>query len=288
MGRSYRFGLFGHPVKHSLSPVMHGASFQSLGLQAEYVCFDVAPDELAAQLDACRREGFNGLNVTIPHKEAVVPLMGKLDATARLFGAVNTVQIDAHGFTGYNTDTLGFLTDLKESRGLTPEGRRVLIVGCGGAGRALAFACAREGALEIGIADKIESKARVLAEEIAERLPDVVTRVDVLSGDPDVWALYGRECELLVHCTSAGLHAGDASPIPCEAFHEGQLLYDLVYTVRFTPTMRVAQAAGADTLNGIGMLMHQGAASFNIWTGLTADTRAMRAALEAKVYAAEG
>jgi shikimate dehydrogenase len=288
MQRSYRFGLFGHPVKHSLSPVMHGASFQSLGLKAEYVCFDVPPEELTSRLEACRREGFSGLNVTIPHKEAVVPLMNKLDATARLFGAVNTVKIDAHGFTGYNTDTMGFLTDLQESRRVTPEGRRILIVGCGGAGRALAIACAREGAIQIGLADKIESKARVLGEEIGERLPDAVTQVDVLSGDAGVWALFGRECDLIVHCTSAGLHAGDASPIPADAFREGQLLYDLVYTARVTPTMRAAQSAGADALNGIGMLMHQGAEAFNIWTGLKADTRAMRAALEAKVYAAEG
>ncbi len=287
-GRFYRFGLFGHPVKHSLSPVMHEASFRSLGIKAEYVVFDVPPEELAEKLEFCRREGFNGLNVTIPHKEAIVPLMGTLDATARLFGAVNTVKIDGRGFTGYNTDTLGFLTDLKESRGWTPERRRVLIVGCGGAGRALAFTCARDGALEIGLADKIASKARVLACEIADRLPDAVAQVNVLSGDPEVWARYGRDCDLLLHCTSAGLHAGDESPIPGEAFHEGQLLYDLVYTARVTPTMRVAQAAGADTLNGIGMLMHQGAEAFRIWTGLDADTKAMRTALEAKVYAAAG
>lgn len=288
MTRTYRFGLLGHPVKHSLSPVMHEASFRSLGLKAEYVCFDVPPEELSARLAACRREGFNGLNVTIPHKEAVLPLMNKLDATARLFGAVNTVRLDAHGMTGYNTDTLGFLTDLKESRGVTPEGRRVMVVGCGGAGRALAIACAREGAAELGVADVIASKASVLAEDIAERLPDAVTQVEVLSGNPEVWALYGRECDLIIHCTSAGLHAGDVSPIPAGAFHEGQLLYDLVYTVRETPTMRVAKAAGADALNGMGMLLHQGAAAFNIWTGLEADTQAMRAALEAKIYAAQG
>lgn len=288
MARKYRFGLFGHPVKHSLSPVMHEASFKSLGLQAEYVCFDVPPEALQERLEACRRDGFNGLNVTIPHKEAVVPLMGKLDPTARLFGAVNTVRIDAHGFTGYNTDTAGFLTDLKESRGATPEGLRVMIVGCGGAGRALAMACAREGAVGLGVADVIASKARALSEDIAERLPDAVTQVDVLSGDPEVWARYGRECDLIVHCTSAGLHAGDASPIPAGAFHDGQLLYDLVYTARLTPTMRVAKGAGADVLNGMGMLMYQGAAAFNIWTGLEADTKAMRAALEARVYASEG
>jgi shikimate dehydrogenase len=287
MERTYRFGLFGHPVKHSLSPVMHTASFQALGLRAEYVCFDVPPEELAARLEACRQEGFNGLNVTIPHKEAVVPLMGRLDPTARLYGAVNTVRIDAKGYAGFNTDATGFLTDLKESRGVTPEGLRVLIVGCGGAGRALATACAREGASEIGVADLLPVKAEVLAEDIAEKLPDAVSRVDVLSGEPEVWARYGRECDLIVHCTSAGLHAGDASPIPAEAFREGQLLYDLVYTTRVTPTMRSALAAGADVLNGAGMLVHQGAAAFNIWTGLTADAKAMRAALEAKIYASE-
>jgi len=287
MGRTYRFGLLGHPVKHSLSPVMHAASFQALGLKAEYACFDVPPGELAARLEACRQEGFNGLNVTIPHKEAVVPLMASLDPTARLYGAVNTVRIDAKGFAGFNTDATGFLTDLKESRGVTPEGLRVLIVGCGGAGRALATACAREGAAEIGVADLYPSKAEILAEEIAERLPDAVSQVTVLSGEPEVWALYGRESDLIVHCTSAGLHAGDVSPIPAAAFHEGQLLYDLVYTARVTPTMRAARAAGADALNGAGMLVHQGAAAFTIWTGLAADTKAMRAALEAKIYASE-
>ena len=284
MERTYRFGLFGHPVKHSLSPVMHAASFQALGLRAEYVCFDVPPEELAARLEACRREGFNGLNVTIPHKEAVVPLMGSLDVSARLYGAVNTVRFDAKGSTGFNTDATGFLTDLKESRRVTPDGRRVLILGCGGAGRALAIACAREGAIAIGLADLIAPKAEVVAEEIRTRLPDAVAQVDVLSSEPEVWARYSRECDLVVHCTSAGLHAGDAPPLPPEAFHEGQLLYDLVYTARVTPTMRSALESGADALNGSGMLVHQGAAAFAIWTGLTADTAAMRTALEARIY----
>ena len=284
MKRTYRFGLFGHPVKHSLSPVMHGASFQALGLQAEYVCFDVPPEELAVRLEACRREGFDGLNITIPHKEAAVPLMGHLDPSARLYGAVNTVRFGAKGSTGFNTDATGFLTDLKESRGVSPEGRRVLVLGCGGAGRALAIACAREGALEIGLADLIAQKAEMVAEAIRARLPDAVAQVDVLSAETEVWTRYSRDCDLIVHCTSAGLHAGDAAPLPPEAFREGQLLYDLVYTARVTPTMRSAQEAGAEALNGAGMLVHQGAAAFTVWTGLAADTGAMRTALEARIY----
>lgn len=287
MTRSYRFGLFGHPVKHSLSPVMHGASFQSLGLRAEYVCFDVPPEELAARLEACRRDGFDGLNLTIPHKEAAVALMSRLDPSARLFGAVNTVTFSAKGCTGFNTDAAGFLDDLKASKGLTPEGRRVLILGCGGAGRALAIACARDGASEIGLANRTASKAETLASEIAERLPDSVSQVEVLSCDPDVWARFCRECDLIVQCTSTGLHAGDASLLPPSAFRPGQLLYDLVYTSRVTATMGAALAGGAEALNGAGMLVYQGAAAFEIWTGLKADTRAMRAALEARVYAAE-
>jgi shikimate dehydrogenase len=284
MTKTYRFGLFGHPVKHSLSPAMHTASFKSLGLQAEYVCFDVPPEGLASQLEACRLAGFDGLNVTIPHKAAAVPLMGRLDPSAKLYGAVNTVRFDAKGSEGFNTDATGFLTDLKESRGVTPEGRRMLILGCGGAGRALAIASACEGALEIGLADLFAEKAKALADEIGERFPDVVTRFDVLSEEPEVWARYSRDCDLIVHCTSAGLHAGDAPPLPPSAFRSGQLLYDLVYTSRVTPTMRSAMDAGADALNGAGMLVHQGAAAFKIWTGMTADTAAMRAALEARIY----
>jgi shikimate dehydrogenase len=269
MADTYRFGLFGHPVKHSLSPVMHAASFRSLGI---------------AQ---CREEGFNGLNLTIPHKEAAVHLMTRLDASARLFGAVNTVAPGTFGWVGFNTDASGFLADLKLSRGVTPDGLRVLILGCGGAGRALAIACAREGAAEIGLANRTASKASALAEEIGDRFPDSDVRVDVLSGDTEAWSRYCHESDLVVQCTSTGLCATDASLLPCTAFRSGQLVYDIVYTSRVTPTMRAAQEAGADVLNGAGMLVQQGAAAFAVWTGLQADTAAMRAALEAKLYAAQ-
>ena len=179
MKRKYRFGLFGHPVKHSLSPAMHEASFRSLGLEAEYVCFDVPPEELGERLAACCEAGFNGLNLTIPHKEAAVPLMSRLDASARLFGAVNTVRIVDGGFTGFNTDADGFLCDLRLSRNMTPEGLRVLILGCGGAGRALAIACVREGASEVGLANRTDFKASSLAEEIGRLLPGSDAQVDV-------------------------------------------------------------------------------------------------------------
>jgi shikimate dehydrogenase len=154
MAHDFRFGLFGHPVAHSLSPVMHAASFRSLGIDAEYLCFDVSPEALAARLDACRDGGLNGLNLTVPHKAAAVALMDRLDRSAHLFGAVNTVRIDAGKLTGFNTDAEGFLEDLAVNCRVTPEDRRVLILGCGGAGRALAIACASRGASEVMLANR--------------------------------------------------------------------------------------------------------------------------------------
>ncbi len=284
MTKSYRFGLFGHPVKHSLSPVMHAASFRALGLEAEYLCFDVPPADLAEQLDARRREGFDGLNLTIPHKEAAVSLMERLDESARLFGAVNTVRFEPRGPVGFNTDAAGFLADLAQSRGVTPAGRRVLILGCGGAGRALAIACAREGATELLLANRTVSKAERVAGDIRRLLPETTDLLRVLPNELAVWTRHCREADLVVQCTSAGLHAADAPLLTAAAFRPGQLVYDIVYTSRVTPTMRSALEAGADALNGAGMLVHQGAAAFTIWTGLAADTSAMRAALEARIY----
>lgn len=281
----YRFGLFGHPVKHSLSPVMHEASFRSLGIDAEYVCFDVPPEELAERLEACRAEGFNGLNLTVPHKEAAVGLMGRLDRSALLFGAVNTVRIDAERvMTGFNTDAEGFLEDLAVTCRMTPENRSVLILGCGGAGRALAIACASRGASRLMLANRTVSKATQVAADIDRLLPDVPLEIEVLPYDVGVWTERCRDAELVVQCTTAGLHEDDAPALPAEAFCYGQLLYDIVYTQRVTPTMRAAMSAGAGAVNGAGMLVYQGAAAFTVWTGLEADTAAMRKALEARIY----
>lgn len=283
----YRFGLFGHPVKHSLSPVMHEASFRSLGIDAEYVCFDVSPESLAERLDACRRDGFNGLNLTVPHKEAAVGLMGRLDRSALLYGAVNTIRFGAQGETeGFNTDADGFLADLAVTCRMTPENRSVLVLGCGGAGRALAIACASRGASSIMLANRTVAKATQVAADIDRLLPDVPLEIEVLPYDPGVWAERCRDAELVVQCTTAGLHEDDAPALPPEAFRYGQLLYDIVYTQRVTPTMRAAMSAGAGAVNGAGMLVYQGAAAFTVWTGLEADTAAMRAALEARIYGA--
>ncbi|HRR34820.1 MAG TPA: shikimate dehydrogenase [Kiritimatiellia bacterium] len=279
-----RFALLGHPVKHSLSPVMHEASFRALGLDAVYECIDIAPKALGACLATCRERGYAGLNVTVPHKTAVMAWMDRLDASARLYGAVNTVRIDANGFTGANTDAEGFLADLAVNYRLSPEAARVMVLGCGGAGRALAIACAHRGADEVVLANRTLAKAEQVAAEIVDRVPNASAEIRVLAPDPAAWAEACREADLVVQCTTAGLHADDAPLLPPEAFRRGQFLYDIVYTQRVTPTMRSALAAGSDAANGVGMLVYQGAAAFREWTGYDADTRAMRAALDARLY----
>ncbi|MBP7637250.1 MAG: shikimate dehydrogenase [Kiritimatiellae bacterium] len=279
-----RFALLGHPVKHSLSPVMHEASFRALGIAAEYGCMDVPTDALGACLSACRAQGYAGLNVTVPHKAAALAWMDRLDASAHLYGAVNTVRIDAAGLTGVNTDAEGFLEDLAVNHRLSPEAARVVILGCGGAGRALAIACAHRGADEVVLANRTLAKAEQVAAEIVDRVPDSSAEIRVLAPEPGAWAAACREADLVVQCTTAGLHADDAPLLPPEAFRRGQFLYDIVYTQRVTPTMRSALAAGADAANGAGMLVYQGAAAFREWTGRDADTGAMRAALDARLY----
>ena len=285
--RHYRFALLGHPVKHSLSPAMHEASFRALGIDAEYLCFDVPPETLADRLAACRAEGFDGLNITVPHKAAAVPLMDRLDASARLYGAVNTVRIGADGFTGFNTDAAGFLEDLATNFQRTPENRRVFVLGCGGAGRALAIACAHSGAAQVTLANRTAQKAERVAAEIADLLPAAADRVRMLPSDPAAWLTASLESDLIIQCTTAGLGDADAPMLPSAAFRPGQFLYDLVYTRRVTPTMRSALEAGADAANGAGMLVYQGAAAFREWTGLDADVGAMHAALEARIYGGE-
>ena len=271
---TYRFGIFGHPISHSLSPRMHTASFRALGIQAEYTAFDVLPEALAERLDACRAEGFTGLNLTLPHKSAALALMTRIDPIAQLAGAINVVRFDADGCAGFNTDITGFLASLQEDCGITPEGRRVLVLGCGGAGRAVALACAKSGAEVITLANRSAEKAERLAQDLA-RVPNLRSRISTATD----WCAASRDADLVVHCTSAGLHAGDVSPLAPEAFRTGQVLYDVVYTATVTPTICAAQAAGATTANGLGMLIHQGAHAFKIWTGLDADIRAMRDAL---------
>jgi shikimate dehydrogenase len=275
-----RFALLGHPVSHSLSPAMHEASFRALGLDAAYTAIDVEPAGLPGAVRLLQSRGFLGLNITIPHKEAALALVDRPDGLARDIGAVNTIRFAPDGKTeGFNTDAQGFLDDLRASLGATPEGLDIFLLGCGGAGRALAFACASSGCARLFLANRTLPKAEALARDIRRRFPRGPLAEAVPSGEGQ-WASAARACRLVLHCTPSGLRPGDPSPLPPSAFRPGQLLYDIVYTSPRTPVIRAALASGATAANGLGMLLRQGAASFKIWTGLDADLPAMLRALD--------
>ncbi len=267
-----RFAVIGHPVAHSLSPTMHAANFAALGLDATYEKFDVAPGDVAAFVRARRDEGYAGLNVTVPHKVEVIAALDHVDGTVTRYGACNTVRMEPDGtLTGFNTDVTGFV-DTLAAHGRALAGRRVFLVGCGGAGSALATVCCHEGAAALTVADL--DAARVAAR--AETLAALGTGTQIaVSTVKEQWAAAAAQAEIVLNATPLGLHAGDPSVLPPEAFHAGQFVLDIVPTRAFPPTATVARAAGAEAVDGLEFLVGQGAKAFELWTGRTADRAAM-------------
>lgn len=282
-GKTLCFAVLGHPVAHSLSPAMHNASLRALGWNALYLAFDVEEAHVATALQGMLRLGFGGVNVTIPLKHAAYRAVQQVAPCARRVGVVNTVAFADGVLTGYNTDGIGLLADLDERFGFHPRGRTVLVLGCGGAGRAVALTFAAEGASALWLANRGGERARAVAADL--RAAAFPGDLRILPSDPAAWAAAAREADLVVQCTSVGLHPGAPPLLAASAFRPGQCVYDLVYTAPRTPILVEAERAGARVTNGLGMLLHQGAASFRIWTGRPADLAAMRRALEASLAA---
>lgn len=282
-GKTRIYAVLGHPIEHTLSPAMHNASIRTLGIPALYVAFDVAPERLMKVLPAMQDMGFGGVNLTVPLKEIAFRGLTDLDDSARLLGAVNTVEFRPDGILrGHNTDGAGFLAALQEAFGLSCKGISLFVIGSGGAGRAVALVAASAGAAAVTVADVLPEKASALATEITTRFPKVQAKA--LPADKATWNKEAAQCALVAQCSTAGMKPTDESPLTSSAFHQGQYLFDLVYMQPETVTMKVAASAGARTSNGLGMLLHQGARSFRIWTGLEPDTASMKQALQEHVY----
>jgi len=280
-----KFAVIGHPVAHSLSPTMHAANFRSLGYDATYEKFDVAPENLAAFVREKQREGYAGLNVTVPHKIAVIPLLDRTDESVARYGACNTLKFEPDGtIAGYNTDVIGFVTGLA-AHGFSLAGKKVVIIGCGGAGSALAACTCYEGAAELKVADLRGAAVTALVEKLtALGLGTRVSGLDVLDGTASdaqkaVWGMAAEAADLIVNATPMGLHPGEPSALPPSCFHAGQFVLDIVPTKAFPPTAAAAVRAGATATDGLEFLVGQGAKSFEIWTGVTADRAAMLEAI---------
>jgi len=282
-GTTRCFAVIGHPIAHSLSPAMHNAAFRALGWNAVYLALDVAPDRVPDALRGLAALGFGGVNVTVPHKEAVFRELARRDESARRAGAVNTVEFSADGPVGHSTDGEGFLRALREAFDRGPGGLDVFVLGAGGAGRTLALECARAGARAVTVSDIDAGRSGRLAAELRAVAPDARTAALDAADATSVQAA-AAACGLVIQATPVGMNHGDPSPLPPEAFHAGALAFDLVYNLPETPFMRAAREGGAEAANGLGMLLHQGARSFEIWTGVEPPVDAMRAALEKAVY----
>lgn len=278
-----KLAVLGHPIGHTLSPIMHNASIKALGLDAEYEYskLDVAPADLMVRLAQLPSEGYAGVNLTIPLKEVAFQGLEKLDDSARILGAVNTVEFSAAGLIGHNTDGYGFLKAIDEAFGRTLEGDAVFVLGCGGAGRATALMAALNGAQSITLADVDARRVENLSAEIGRIAPHVGI-FQCLEKTTQIKMC--READLVIQASPVGMKKDDPSLLPQEAFRAGQRAFDLIYMYPETAFLSTAKAAGAQIANGLGMLLHQGARAFTIWTGIEPDTGAMRKALEKAVY----
>lgn len=272
-------GIFGDPVAHSLSPRMHNAALAAAGIDAAYVPFHVAPDHLAAAMQAIRALGILGVNLTIPHKEAACALVDELDPLAAKIGAVNTIVNRDGRLYGYNTDGIGLVRALSSELGLKVDGKRVLVIGAGGAARAALVALARAGASWIGVANRTLSRAEELLAELSPRLPGAILAAFPLETDGAIAGLPGR-VDLLVNSSALGLYDRSCGLSPEKLLHPGGGVYDMVYGREATLLVQAAQAAGLVAADGRGMLAGQGEAAFALWFGTDPPPGIMRQALD--------
>ncbi|MFD2169201.1 shikimate dehydrogenase [Tumebacillus lipolyticus] len=267
-------GLFGHPVAHSKSPQMHNAAFAHLSLDYSYLAFDVEPKRLQSAVESIRTLRMRGVNVTIPHKVAIIPYLDRLSREAELIGAVNTVVNDQGVLTGYNTDGIGYLSALEEETGFNVSGQRVLVLGAGGAARAVTVQLALRGTSELVVAARTAEKAAGLVDEL-----QALTRSAALSWEAAAAQLDAYD--LIINTTPVGMHPDDgALPIQVERLRPGQVVSDLIYNPLHTRLLQEAKARGCITVGGLGMFIHQGAHAFAHWTGVDAPVDVMRRTVE--------
>jgi shikimate dehydrogenase len=276
-----KVGLIGYPVEHSVSPAMHNAAFAHLGMDDwHYELLPTPPAELPQRIAALKAEGYVGANVTVPHKQAVIPLLDRVGMAARGVNAVNTIlRNEAGQLEGHNTDTPGFILDL-EAHNVEVAGKHALVLGAGGSAHAVVLGLANRGAT-VTIINRTEHNAWQLREDVRKGVSRQF-RVNVQPQKSLQTVL--NDADLIVNCTPLGMWPEvNASPLPDDVqLKADSIIYDLVYRPAKTRLLEQAEQAGAQAIGGIGMLIYQGAAAFELWTGQTAPVEVMRkAALQA-------
>ena len=268
--------LLAYPAGHSISPAFQQAALDHFGLDTRYGAFSTAPNALGDAVEMLRGEGYLGANVTIPHKESVRRYLDALDPWAETLGAVNTIVKQGDQLIGHNTDAYGLLRALKEQVGFQPRGRSVLILGAGGAARAAAFGLCREGVASLTIANRTLQRAVDLVMALGKAGPLPVLTATSMAVEGIAEAVAGAD--LVVNATSVGMNHGEAageSPIDIGLLRPGTIVFDMVYTPMESPLIEGARSVGAVGVSGLWMLIYQGAASFELWTGQDAPVEVM-------------
>lgn len=285
-----RFSVFGDPVNHSRSPQMHNPGLEAAGVGSQYVRFHILPEELNGALGALKKAGFIGTNITIPHKGAVFEAVDDMTEVARRIGAVNTVAIDGEQLIGHNTDAPGMKRAIREEFSIDLTDLRIMLIGAGGgAGKAAAVQCAMDQCERLVLVNRTVEKAKALVED----LDDLFVDPDKLEGPVDrlvaiPWEEKAMERELdqidlIINATSVGMKRTDPEVVPSHLIRPHHLVYDMVYAPARTRLIADAKAAGARAANGLGMLLWQGALSFEFWLNEEAPAEAMRKGLLASL-----
>lgn len=273
-GKTRVCGVIGDPIEHSLSPILHNAAFNSLNLGYVFLAFKVKSAEVGNAISGMRALDIHGLNVTMPHKKAVINYLYEIDQTAKFLNAVNTIYNKNGKLLGFNTDGVGALKALKEN-GANPAGKKVLLLGSGGAARAIAYALAQE-ADELVVLNRTVEQAKELASLLNRTFSKKVV-ADSLT--PSAIQENLRGCDILVNATSVGMKPNaNQSVIAPEWLKPNLAVMDIVYNPIETKLVKDAKSAGAKVVSGVEMLIYQGAASFEIWTGKSAPVEVMRKA----------
>ena len=277
-----RLGIIGYPIGHSISPIFQQAALDHLGIDATYEKWEVAPEEVGDFVAGLRAPDAWGINITLPHKQAVIPFLDEVDEWATAAGAVNTIVNRGGRLTGHNTDGPGFLRALEVETGYNATGTRALILGAGGAARGILLTLARGGVDSLVIANRTLERAETLRQLAQEN--GIKAEAAPLSGD--ILTRAAASADLIVNCTSVGMSHGPdehSSPLSAAQIPASAIVNDLVYNPLETPFLREGAAAGAVTLGGLHMLIYQGVLSFQMWTGQDAPVDVMSKAAFAEM-----
>ncbi|MCH7735878.1 MAG: shikimate dehydrogenase [Chloroflexi bacterium] len=282
-----KIGIIGYPIGHSISPVFQQAGLDHLGIDATYEKWEVTPEGVGDFVDGLRAPDSLGINITVPHKQAVIPFLDEVDEWATAAGAVNTIVNRDGRLTGHNTDGPGFLRALLVETGYSPQGTRALILGAGGAARGILLALVRGGVDSLVIANRTLERAETLAQLASENGVESVAIPLTKSGEPaDALTEAAASANLIVNCTTIGMSHGPdehGSPLSADQIPASAIVNDLVYNPLLTPILKEAAAAGATALGGLHMLVYQGVLSFKMWTGKDAPVDVMLEAATAEM-----